>query len=189
MRRSGFHFVPCTADHLPVMLSCLPMQLVEEKQGFITNSIGGLGPELRSLGRGIKTISGEAKALLPIVGEWKGDLRSPGMLLVGRRGQLMYWSPFGPVLIPQEGKTPQSNENFNLCIAGVPGSGKSVFMQELMLSTLGVGGKVFVLDYGRSFKRSCLLLQGNYIEFDIKNPMSLNPFSEISEREEDFEAR
>ncbi len=188
MRRSGFHFVPCASDHLAVLLSCLPMQLVEERRGF-GSKVGGLGPELNKLGRGIKTISGEAKALLPIVGEWKGDLRSPGMLLVGPRGQLMYWSPFGPVLIPQEGKTPQSNENFNLCIAGVPGSGKSVFMQELMLSTLGVGGKVFVLDYGRSFKRSCLLLEGNYIEFDIKKPMSLNPFSEISERDEDFEAR
>ena len=188
MRRSGFHFVPTTADHLPVLLSCLPMQLVEEKPGFNAN-IGGLGPELHSLGRGIKTLSGEAKALLPIVGEWKGDLRSPGMLLVGRRGQLMYWSPFGRVLIPQEGKVPQSNENFNLCIAGVPGSGKSVFMQELMLSTLGVGGRVFVLDYGRSFKRAAALLEGSYIEFSLKNPMSLNPFSEVPTGEHEFEAR
>ena len=29
MRRNGFYFVPCTADHLPVVLSCLPMQGVE----------------------------------------------------------------------------------------------------------------------------------------------------------------
>ena len=29
MRRNGFYFVPCIADHLPVMLSCLPMQGVE----------------------------------------------------------------------------------------------------------------------------------------------------------------
>jgi len=188
MRRHGFQFVPCVADHVAVMLSSLPMQTVEEIHGLRT-TIGGLCSDLRSLGRGIKTVSSEAQALLPIVGEWKGDLRSPGMLLAGRRGQLMYWSPFGPVLIPQEGKTPQSNENFNLCIAGVPGSGKSVFMQELMLSTLGVGGKVFVLDYGRSFKRTCLLLKGHYIEFDLRNPISLNPFSEVSEEKEDFEAR
>ncbi|KJV76091.1 conjugative transfer TraC domain protein, partial [Orientia tsutsugamushi str. UT76] len=37
-----------------------------------------------------------------------------------------------------------------------------------MLSVLGVGGKVFVLDYGRSFKRTCLILGGRYIEFDMK---------------------
>ncbi|KJV88018.1 AAA-like domain protein [Orientia tsutsugamushi str. UT76] len=54
-------------------------------------------------------------------------------------------------------------------------------MQELMLSVLGVGGKVFVLDYGRSFKRTCLILGGSYIEFDIKNPVSINPFSEVPE--------
>lgn len=156
---------------------------------FLNNNIGGLTADLRKLGRGLKTVSGEAKALLPIVGEWKGDLRSPGLILVGRRGQLMYWSPFGPVLIPQEGKVPQSNENFNLCIAGVPGSGKSVFMQEIMISTQGVGGKVFILDYGRSFKSTCRILKGNYIEFDLKNPISLNPFSEVSEKDEDFEAR
>ena len=189
MRRNGFHFVPCINDHLPVLLSCLPMQLVEEVPNILKSQIGGLGPDLRKLGRGIKTLSGEAKVLLPIVGEWKGDLRSPGLLLIGRRGQIMYWSPFGPVLIPQDGKTPESNENFNLCIAGVPGSGKSVLMQEVMLSTLGVGGKVFVLDYGRSFKRTCQILGGSYIEFDLKNPLSLNPFSEVSEKEEDFEAR
>lgn len=189
LRRVGFHFVPARGDHLPVLLSTLPMQLVEEKKGLFTTKTLGYGPEISALGRGLKTVSGVAKALLPIVGEWKGDLRSPGMILSGRRGQIMYWSPFGPVLVPEEGKTPTSNENFNLCIAGVPGSGKSVFMQELMLSTLGVGGRVFVLDYGRSFKRTCQILKGTYIEFDLKNPVSLNPFSKISEREEDFEAR
>ncbi|KJV77344.1 ftsK/SpoIIIE family protein [Rickettsia hoogstraalii str. RCCE3] len=72
----------------------------------------------------------------------------------------MYWSPFGSALIGSNlySTAAALNENFNLCIAGVPGSGKSVFMQELMLSILGIGGKVFVLDYGRSFKRTCLLL-------------------------------
>lgn len=189
MRRLGFHYVPTEHDHLAVMLSLLPMQLVESEKGKWKKKTNGLGPTLRKLGRGTKTISSEAKVLLPIVGEWKGDLRSPGMILSGRRGQIMYWSPFGPVLVPQAGKTPQSNENFNLCIAGVPGSGKSVFMQELMLSTLGVGGRVFVLDYGRSFKRTCQILKGTYIEFDLKKPISLNPFSTISEIEEDFEAR
>jgi conjugal transfer ATP-binding protein TraC len=189
MRRNGFHFVPCNNDHLPVLLSAMPMAAVEEVSGYLKSKIGGLGPELSSLGRGIKTVSGEAKALLPIIGEWKGDLRSPGLILSGRRGQIMYWSPFGPVLIANAGKTPESNENFNLCIAGVPGSGKSVFMQELMLSTLGVGGKVFVLDYGRSFKRTCQILGGNYIEFDLKQPISLNPFSEVPEQLTDMEAR
>ncbi len=173
MRRSGWYFVPCKYDHLAVVLASLPMQLVEvtanswtnKFKGILSPKIVGVGVALSSLGRGIKTIAAESKVLLPIIGEWKGDLISPGMLLVGKRGQIMYWSPFGSALIAKSGRNTNStpNENFNLCIAGVPGSGKSVFMQELMLSVLGVGGKVFVLDYGRSFKRTCLLLGGNYI--------------------------
>ena len=156
---------------------------------FLNQGIGGLTADLRKLGRGMKTVSGEAKALLPIVGEWKGDLHSPGLILVGRRGQLMFWSPFGPALIPQQGVMIQPNENFNLCVAGVSGSGKSVFLQEIMLSILGVGGKVFILDYDRSFQRTCQILKGNYIAFDLQRPVSLNPFSEISEKQADFEDR
>ncbi|WP_371220800.1 TraC family protein [Orientia tsutsugamushi] len=183
LRRSGWYFVPCKYDHVAVLLAALPMQLVEQgPKGILGQKTSGVGVALSSLGRGIKTVSVESKVLLPIIGEWKGDLSSPGMLLAGRRGQIMYWSPFGGALLPalnKHGVAP--NENFNLCIAGVPGSGKSVFMQELMLSVLGVGGKVFVLDYGRSFKRTCLILGGSYIEFDMKNPVSINPFSEVPE--------
>jgi conjugal transfer ATP-binding protein TraC len=200
LRRSGWYFVPCKYDHLAVVLASMPMQLVEEMPYSVTNRfnkifgsrIGGLGVALSSLGRGKKTISSESKVLLPIVGEWKGDLTSPGMLLTGRRGQIMYWSPFGSALVSSTGLNNSApNENFNLCIAGVPGSGKSVFMQELMLSILGVGGKVFVLDYGRSFKRTCLILAGNYIEFDTKTPISINPFSQVPEdrSEKSIEAR
>ncbi len=194
LRRSGWYFTPCTYDHLAIVLASMPMQLVEEVKHYVgegfnyifCQKIGGLGVALSHLGRGKKTISSESKVLLPIVGEWKGDLSSPGMLLTGRRGQIMYWSPFGSALLPTaKSHSTAPNENFNLCIAGVPGSGKSVFMQELMLSILGVGGKVFVLDYGRSFKRSCLLLGGTYIEFDIKNPISINPFSRVPERNDE----
>lgn len=199
--RLGFQFVPATHDHLPMFLSTFPMNLVEEgdkSAGFIkrlipgnnsSKSLGGLGESLSKFGRTRKTLTREAQNMLPILGEWKGDKKSPGLLLVGRRGQIFTWSPFGPVLIQNKSKEPSSNENFNLCIAGVPGSGKSVFMQELMLSTLGVGGKVFVLDYGRSFKRTCELLKGNYIEFEVKNPISINPFSAIPECDDKFDVR
>ena len=180
LRRSGFNFKPCKYDHATILLSSLPMQLVEKKPGLYFDKIAGLNEDIKYLGRGIQSVSSEAKVLLPIVGEWKGDLRSPGMLLTGRRGQIMYWSPFGSALIKSSSKA-MPLENFNLCVAGTPGSGKSVFMQELMLSTLGVGGKVFVLDYGRSFKRSCMILKGSYIEFDLNDPISINPFSELPE--------
>eukprot|EP01037_Dinobryon_pediforme_P013635 gene13635-13750_t len=65
------------------------------------------------------------------------------------------------------------------------GSGKSVFMQEQMTATLGLGGKVFVMDVGRSFEKTCSLLEGQFIEFKPKTSLCLNPFSTISPHDEE----
>jgi conjugal transfer ATP-binding protein TraC len=114
------------------------------------------------------TLSTESCNLLPLQGEWMGT-STPGMLLSGRRGQLMTWYPF------------DNNEgNYNVCVVGRSGSGKSVFMQELVAATLGLGGRVFVLDVGRSFEKTCFLLEGQFIEFSTKSNLCVNPFSTIS---------
>jgi conjugal transfer ATP-binding protein TraC len=93
------------------------------------------------------------------------------MILAGRRGQLLTWSPFD-----------NRDGNYNVCVVGKSGSGKSVFMQELMVSTLGLGGHVFVLDVGRSFEKTCALLGGQFIEFKAKTPLCLNPFSSLPDQ-------
>ena len=99
--------------------------------------------------------------------ERKGDLNAPGMLLTGRRGQLKYFSQFGNELAPHLGGGGTPAENYNVCIACIAGSGKSVLMEEMMLSTLGIGGKVFVLDYGKSFKNLCIELGGGVIPLSV----------------------
>ena len=113
------------------------------------------------------TISTESANLVPIQGEWKGT-GTPGMILGGRRGQLLTFCPF-------DNKT----GNYNVTVVGRSGAGKSVFMQELMASTLGLGGRVFVLDVGRSFEKTCYMLEGQFIEFSINRDVCLNPFTGI----------
>jgi conjugal transfer ATP-binding protein TraC len=113
--------------------------------------IQGYGPALHRVNLAKKTLTKEVQNLLPLVGEWKGQA-SPGMLLTGRRGQIFFWSPFSTAFLPNA-KNAQTDHNYNVCIAGQSGSGKSVFMNELMVTTLGVGGRVFVLDFGQSFKK------------------------------------
>jgi conjugal transfer ATP-binding protein TraC len=179
MRRNGWNFINTKYDHLAHMLAAMPMGMVEFERGYFQKKLGGVGYALSSIGRGKQTVSGESKALMPIIGEYKGDLNAPGLLLTGRRGQLKYFSQFGGELAPHLASGSGDLENYNICIAGVSGSGKSVLMQEMMLSTLGVGGKVFVLDYGKSFDKLCQVLGGSYIEFDPSNPVSINPFSEV----------
>ncbi|MBY0501705.1 MAG: type IV secretion system protein TraC [Alphaproteobacteria bacterium] len=141
---------------LPSFLSCLPMTWGE---GAVEDS--------RLFQKTKTTLSHEPSNLMPIQGEWHGT-RSPGMMLVGRRGQIFYWCPF------------DNNEgNYNTCVVGRSGSGKSVFMQELMTSMLGMGGRVFVLDVGRSFEKTVKLLKGTFVEFSTHSPICINPFSSI----------
>lgn len=142
--------------HLPVFLSCLPMTWGHDRVQSLLHY-----KKLKT------TLSSESANCLPIQGEWQGT-PTPGMILGGRRGQIMSWYPFDN----QAG-------NYNVCVVGRSGSGKSVFMQELMTTTLGLGGKVFVLDVGRSFEKTCFLLKGQFIEFKTKTPLCLNPFSTI----------
>ncbi len=153
---------PTTFLHLPTFLSCLPMMWGEK----------GI-KSLLSLGRLKTTLSTESANLLPLQGEWQGT-KSPGMILAGRKGQIFTFSPFD-----------NNAGNYNVCVVGRSGSGKSVFMQELMTSTLGLGGKVFVMDVGRSFEKTCSLLEGQFIEFKPKTPLCLNPFSTISTHDEE----
>ncbi|MCP5363374.1 MAG: TraC family protein [Rickettsiaceae bacterium] len=179
MRRNGWNFIPTKYDHLAHVLTAMPMSMVEEERGLFKNNITGAGVALSIIGRGKQTVSGESKALMPFIGEYKGDLNAPGLLLTGRRGQLKFFSQFGADFTPHLATNTGNLGNPNVVIVGVAGSGKSVTMQEMMLSVLGVGGKVFVVDYGKSFEKLCHVLDGNYIEFDPSNPISINPFSGV----------
>ncbi len=142
--------------HLPIFLSSLPMMWSENRIQSLIHF-----KKMKT------TLSTESANLLPLQGEWRGT-STPGMILGGRRGQIMTWYPFD-----------NNAGNYNVCVVGRSGSGKSVFMQELMTTILSLGGKVFVLDVGRSFEKTCFLLEGQFIEFKAQAPLCLNPFSTI----------
>jgi conjugal transfer ATP-binding protein TraC len=146
---------------LPSWLSSLPMLLGE---GFLE--------DFRRLGHMKTMLSQNAANILPLQGEWKGT-QIPRMLLTGRRGQLLGWDNFSNL----EG-------NYNVAVVGKSGSGKSVFMQEMMTSLLGTGGRVWVLDVGRSFQKTCELLQGEFMAFTPDSTLCINPFTFIEDFEE-----
>ncbi|MBB63443.1 MAG: type-IV secretion system protein TraC [Waddliaceae bacterium] len=154
-RINRFSLIENTFLHLPQYLSFLPLTWGEYQKDLDKLSL------LKS------TLSCESANLLPIQGEWTGT-KSPGTLLLGRRGQILNWNPFDN----QKG-------NYNVVVVGRSGSGKSVFMQEVLVSTLGVGGKVFIIDVGRSFEKTAEALSGQQIEFAQDKPVCLNPFSQI----------
>ena len=142
--------------HLQQFLSTLPMMWGE-----------GMPHDLGYHRRLKTTLTSESANLLPLQGEWKGN-STTGMPLVGRRGQLFFWDPFAT-----------DAGNYNVSVIGRSGSGKSVFMQELVMNALSLGGQVFIIDVGRSFEKTVKLLGGTYIEFTARSTIGLNPFSTI----------
>lgn len=141
---------------LPSFIACMPLTWGE-----------GVHHDQKQFAKLKTTLSHEPVNVVPIQGEWLGT-SSPGMLLTGVRGQLFYWYPFD-----------NRAGNFNVAVVGKSGSGKSVFMQELVKTNLSLGGRVFVLDVGRSFERLNERLGGTYIEFNTESKICINPFTHI----------
>jgi conjugal transfer ATP-binding protein TraC len=140
--------------HLPDFLSSMPMAW-----GDSSKHMAGL-KRVRCMRT---TLTQETSHLLPCVGEWWGN-SNKGTILMGRKGQIASWDPFA------------TEGNLNSVVVGPSGSGKSVFMQEMILSHLGQGGRVFVLDLGRSFEKLSSLLGGQNLDFSEKSRFHLNPF-------------
>lgn len=141
---------------MPAFLSALPLsagpRMVKEAGSLI---------RWRSL------LTWTAANIAPMLGEWKGD-GSPLLQLIGRRGQLISVDPWQ-----------NKAGNYNIAVSAASGAGKSVFTEELITSVLGVGGRAWVFDRGRSYQHLCHLLGGQFIEFSPHSDICLNPFSNI----------
>lgn len=141
---------------VPSLISAMPMTWGE-----------GANEDTKFFQRVKTTLTHEPSNMLPLQGEWQGT-KSPGVFLIGRRGQPFWWYPFD-----------NNSGGFNVSIVAPTGKGKSVFMQEIMQSIIAFGGRVFVIDVGRSFEKITERLGGTYIKFDGKKEICVNPFSSI----------
>lgn len=152
----GFKILPCDFIHLDEFVRSLPMVWGE-------SASQGLALRTRMFNL---TTTAEVPLFLPIVAEWKGN--SPtGIPLTGRRGQFSPWDIFA------------TQGNLNVTVVGSSGTGKSVFMQEIIVNLLGCGGRSFVIDLGRSFEKPCHLLDGQYLLFNKGSDLNLNPFAMV----------
>lgn len=123
--------------------------------------------ELRRMGYLRSMLTWSAINTAPLIGEWKGT-GSPLLLLIGRRGQLQFVDPFD-----------NRKGNFNIACAATSGAGKSFLSQEMIASTLTTGGRVWVIDAGRSYQNLCSILGGSTIDFARQARPVINPFSGV----------
>lgn len=145
------------------------LQLQGLVAAFPLSLADGLGTDMARLKRLKTMLSTTAAHIAPMQGEYLGG-SVPHLLLVGRRGQPFWWSPFE-----------NSAGNHNIAICGKSGSGKSVLLQELCAALRGAGAKVVVIDDGRSFEHSVKLQGGRFVEFTLASGFSLNPFSMVDD--------
>lgn len=103
---------------------------------------------------------------MPLFAENKGT-GNPIIQVIGTCGQIMSFDLF------------QSINNYNVALSASSGAGKSFFMNEIVKSYKATGARISVIDVGRSYKDSCAVLNGQYIEFTQEANICVNPFSFI----------
>jgi len=105
-------------------------------------------------------------AISPLVTGEKG-FGDPIVMMIDRANQLFGIDIFS-------GKT-----NYNFVVIGPPGSGKSYTVSYILAQYLMNGAKIRVIDVGRSYKKFCDAVEGQYIEFTPESNICLNPFTNI----------
>lgn len=144
--------------NLPVFLNALPF-------GADPNAI-------TSLSRYSTMATRHCIRFMPILGDWKGN-GSPLLSMISRSGQLMAINQFS------------SPTNYNMVVAAESGAGKSFLTNELTLSILATGGRVWTIDVGRSYLKLCKQLNGKFVVFDDDSDICLNPFDLIKDYDDE----
>lgn len=116
-----------------------------------------------------------AIALAPMIGEWRGS-PTPILVFGGRRGQLATLDFYDN----QEG-------NYSVAIIGTPGSGKSVLLNEIACSYLGIGAKVWQLDLGKSFQKLTEKTGGQFLDIRSGSGICVNPFTSVVDIGDDMD--
>lgn len=140
--------------------NCLPM--CAERAFLFTNESH----------RSFSVTSNTCGTLLPLFGEWKGT-GTGHVALISRTGQLMTLSLH------------DSQTNKNALIAAESGSGKSFYTNELLTMYMSEGAKCWVVDIGRSYKKLCDVLDGEFISFEETRLPVLNCFELVGDYQEE----
>lgn len=132
-----------------LFLSCLPLCFDHAFERFIK--------------RTRRMISSNLSDMLPLYGSVKGT-QTPAQVYLNRRGETVFWDFF------------DSNTNPHAIVIGASGAGKSFFVNDFILQNARLDSHFFVLDKGDSYRKLCQILGGQYIRFELNEPVTINPF-------------
>ncbi|WP_459203438.1 type IV secretion system protein TraC (plasmid) [Ralstonia pseudosolanacearum] len=153
-RSERFTICPLQLLQLSALYASLPMTLTEQMRN-----------DLQKMRLITSKTTVNAVDMAPVIGEWKGA-GDPVMMFFGRRGTPTFLDFYSN----QQG-------NYNVFVAGVSGAGKSVTMNEIVSAYRGIGGRVWVIDVGRSYQNLIALQKGTFLEFTPNTKLCINPFT------------
>ena len=128
-------------------------------------------PHTRNKERSRRLKTSNLADLIPVYGLW-GGFDTPSVMLRTRAGSLFKFDPFAAKLT-----------NANQIISGGSGSGKSFLTNLLIGQMLAQNPRVFILDIGASYQKTCEFLEGQYINFSATSGLTINPFDIGAARE------
>lgn len=132
-----------------LFLTCLPLNFDPRFEPFVRRSR--------------RLFSDNLADMLPVYGGLQGTI-TPAAMYLNRRGEAVFLDFF------------DSATNPHAVILGASGAGKSFFTNDLIFQNYRLGGRFFVLDRGHSYRKTCEILGGEYVSFDLNEPITVNPF-------------
>ena len=159
-RGMGFILQEDTYIMLPLFLQALPMAYQALMQ--------------KDLRRRRTFTTSNISELAPLQADWPGAGR-PVLPLISRRGQLQFIDVFS-----------NRRGGYSGVVCASTGAGKSFFINEMIVSYLGLGAKVWVIDVGRSYEKLCSFLDGDFLVFDTASDINVNPFTSVVDINEEM---
>ena len=151
---SGIILGKTDCAHLPIFLTSLPLGLNKDYFEQIQ-------------GNPFKLFADQVAQFAPVEADYKGNY--PNNLFISKRGQIAGFDFF------------LTSASKNGYIIARSGAGKSLFLNYKVLNAHTRGDRIFITDIGGSYEPICEELGGQYIEIDLDNPISFNPFSDLKE--------
>ncbi|CAK3643724.1 conjugal transfer ATP-binding protein TraC [Vibrio crassostreae] len=149
---AGLDIIPLKMNQPQALLSTLPFMMSE-----------GLWGDCKKAGR-VRTLkSSNLVNFFPLIMDFS-QLKG-GVLLPTMRQQISFFNPFTC-----------GSDNQNIALTGGSGAGKSFLVQEIAETVYAMGGKVWILDKGASYKKLTLSLGGTYM---THANIFLNPFTHL----------
>lgn len=165
-RAAGFDLETDENLQCPSFLSSLPLMMTNQFQ-----------KDCGTFKKWTQKTTFNAVHMMPIIAEWNGiNIHNPIISLSGKNGQVMGVDLFE-----------NNSGNYNAIVVGTSGSGKSFFMNDIAKQYFAAGGRVWIIDVGRSFEKLCHNLGGQYIEFKPEKNICVNPFPMIENLDEEME--